>query len=311
MGTWGTKLYDNDTACDIRDEYTEKIKRGKDSEEATNEMIAENQEIFSYPDDEALFWLSLADTQWEYGRLLQNVKDMALLWINKIKDIEEISVQKDEIDKLHSKLLSPQPPIKKFRKSRLYKCEWKIGDVFAYKLESELAKEKGLLGRYLLIQKVDEDIWHPGHIIPIVYVKITNDEKIPTNIEEYNQLEYIQISFTKYSDRFFPINGSRPQEDIAEKSKIKYEVDEFGFLPEFRIEIITTSKKNIPIDLSYIGNFSNSIRPKNEYIPHSKFNICSTHWNKKFENFEITIINAYKNHNLRELKIYSKKPTNN
>ena len=29
MGTWGTGLYSNDSACDIRGDYIDKLKRGK------------------------------------------------------------------------------------------------------------------------------------------------------------------------------------------------------------------------------------------------------------------------------------------
>lgn len=77
--------------------------------------------------------------------------------------------------------------MEKILKKRVYKCQWNLGDVFAYELESDLAKERGLYGRYFLIQKIDEDVWYPGHIVPIVYVKITNDNKLPSNVEEYNQ----------------------------------------------------------------------------------------------------------------------------
>ena len=89
-----------------------------------------------------------------------------------------------------------------------------------------MAKERGLFGRYLLIQKIDEGTWYPGHIVPIVYVKITADSNLPVNQEQYDKFEYIQIGFTRYEERFWPIDMSRPQEDIAEKSKFKYEVDE-------------------------------------------------------------------------------------
>lgn len=40
--------------------------------------------------------------------------------------------------------------------------------------DRETAKEKGLYGRYFLIRKIDEDVWHPGHTVPMVYVKITD-----------------------------------------------------------------------------------------------------------------------------------------
>ena len=50
------------------------------------------------------------------------------------------------------------------------------------------------------------------------------------------------------------------KEDIAEKTKFKYEVDEYGFLPEYRILLLNTSKKIIPNNLIYVGNFAKTIR---------------------------------------------------
>ena len=55
---------------------------------------------------------------------------------------------------------------------RLYHCQWKVGDMYAYQLEGEYAKERGLNGKYLLFYKIAESIWWPGHVIPVVYIKI-------------------------------------------------------------------------------------------------------------------------------------------
>lgn len=190
---------------------------------------------------------------------------------------------------------------------KLFKCSWQIGDVFAYRLESNLARERGIWGRYFLIQKIDEMIWHPGHIVPIVYVKITKDDTLPSSIEEYDELEYIQTWFTKYEDRFLPLDMSRPYEDIVEKSKKHYQVDEFGFLPQFRITLLNTSKKQIPTNLVFLGNFANSSRPKKEFIPHLKDNISSVSWKGFGDTFETKMIKRYFGHNLREFGIYANK----
>lgn len=187
---------------------------------------------------------------------------------------------------------------------KLYKCPWEIGDVFAYKLEGDTAKERGLYGRYLLIQKVDEAIWYPGHIVPIVYVKITKSSVLPTNLDEYNNLEYVQTWVTRYENRFYPIDGRRPLEDIAEKSKIRYEVDEFGYLPNYRITLITKSIRETQ-KLIYVGNFVKATPPPKEFIPHSKYNICSTPWKAPYGTFETIMLEKYFNYNLRELSIYS------
>lgn len=315
MGMWGFELYQNDTALDVKDEFEELFNAGKTAQEITDKLTEDYKSIMGDIDEEPLFWFALADTQWNLGVLLSVVKEKALYWISKdcgifkdqTTDISAKVQRKKTLDDLQAKLLSPQPPVKKAVKKRVYKCQWKLGDVFAYRLESDLAKERGLYGRYFLIQKVDEGIWYPGHIVPIVYVKITGDTNLPSNVEEYNQLEYVQTWFTKYEERFWPIDMRRPQEDIAEKSKISYQVDEYGFLPQYRVKLLNTSKKVIPTKLIYVGNFANSICPQKEFIPHSKENIVSVSWKQFDETFETKMIKRYCGHNLRELSIYTDK----
>ncbi len=312
MGVWGTGLYQNDLAQDVRDYYKEQLRKGKKGTDITQELINLFQIDISDLDSSSVFWFALADTQWDLGRLESEVKENALNCIAEGYDLKLWMCENPKcyksrervVEKLHQKLLTIQPPEKKVAQHRLYKCEWNIGDVFAYQLESDLAKEKGLYGRFFLVQKVDEGVWHPGHIVPIVYVKITSDTNLPSNVEEYNQLEYVQTWFTKYEDRFLPIDMSRPQEDIAEKSKIKYQVDEYGFLPQYRVKVLNTSKRVIPTKLLYVGNFANTIRPQKEFVPHSKENVMAVSWVQFDETFETKMIKRYCGYNLREYEIY-------
>ena len=86
---------------------------------------------------------------------LPKIKENALRWINELKsqtDTPDGARQGKALDDLQTKLPLPLPPVKKPKKKRIYKCEWKIGDVFALSIESDLAKERGLHGRYFLIQ---------------------------------------------------------------------------------------------------------------------------------------------------------------
>ena len=312
MGTWGPNLYQNDTSLDVKDEFEKLYNEGKNVQGITDILTEEYKSLFGDIKEEPLFWLALADTQWEFGVLLPVVKDKALYWIDEsvnMLNFQSIDTSAKEnriknLNGLRVKLLSTQPKVKKITKKRIYKCQWKYGDVFAYRLESDLAKEKGLYGRYFLIQKVDEGEWYPGHIVPIVYVKITDDTNLPSNVEEYNKLEYIQTSFTEYEYRFCPVDMRRPQEDIAEKSKINYQVDEYGFLPQYRARLLNTSKRVIPQKLIYIGNFADAAQPQNEFIPHTKENIVSVAWKLFDETFETRMIKWYCGHNLRELSIY-------
>lgn len=313
MGTWGAKLYENDTALDIKDRFAD-LQKGKTVQQITNELIDEHSCELDDASCAPIFWFAMADTQWNLGRLLPEVKEQALAWLDKGGDLAvwqeenpKLAVTREKVlRELKQKLNSPQPPKKKISQHRLYKCEWKIGDVFAYRLESDLAKERDLYGRYFLIQKIDEGIWHPGHVVPIVYVKITSDTNLPSNVEKYNKLEYVQTWFTKYEERFWPIDMKRSQEDIAEKSKINYQVDKYGFLPQYRVKLLNTSKRAIPTKLIYVGNFANTIRPQKEFVPHSKENVVPVPWKQFDETFETKMIKLYCGHNLREFSIYAK-----
>lgn len=315
MGNWGPGLYQNDITQDVKDDFEESHRAGKPVSEITAKLMADYEDIMGDPAEEPLFWFALADTQWRFGVLLPTVKEKALEWLDKgcaCPPIQKIGFSDEAqwnqtLMQLKKELISPPPSPKRPARRRAYQCPWKIGDVFAYPLKSELAKEKGLYGRYFLIQKVDETVWYPRHIVPIVYVKITKDDTLPANLEEYNQLEYVQSYFTKYENRFWPIDMSRPKEDIAEKSKLSYHVDEYGFLPQYRITLITTSQKEIPTDLIYVGNFEGAAAPQNEFIPHVKINIMDVAWKRFSETFETKMIKQYCNHNRRELSIYREK----
>lgn len=309
MGNWGFKLYDNDIALDVKDQFIESYYAGKDVQEITNDLIEYYKCVRGDSNEESLFWLALADTQWDLGVLLLPVKKRALYWIERSycelkKQTVSVATQackKRALDDLYIKLLSAQPSVYKPTRKKLYHCSWKIGDVFAYRMESSLSLERGFGGRFLLIQKIDEGRWYPGHTIPIVYVKITKDANLPTSTEEYNQLEYVQTWFVRYSERFWPIDMHRPAEDIVEKSKLSYEVDDYGFLPMFRLELLNTSPKVIPKKLIYVGNFSDALRPQKEFIPFSKENIPDASW----DSFEEKMVTRYCGHNLRELSIYA------
>lgn len=269
MGSWGPKLYQDDVAEDVRDYYKELLKKGNTNEQATKEIIEKNTDVISDEDEAPIFWFALSDTQWSLGRLLPLVKETALKylesgsnlkrWKNEAISQREYRDREKVLKELEQKLITPMPPEKKITQHKLYKCEWKIGDIFAYRLESDIAKEKGLLGRYLLIRKVDECTWWPGHIVPIVYISITKDDELPQNVDEIQQTQYIQSTFARGKT-------------------------------EYRTLLLSTSKRIIPTNrLKFIGNFSDLTPPRDEYIIHDKVSIVTCKWS----NFEESIIEKY------------------
>lgn len=250
MGTWGVNLYQNDTASDIKEDYIDKLKRGKTNEEATNEIIYENKEILECDDNEtADFWFALADVQWDLGRLLENVKVKALEYLDREEHLEVWKEQSDKIlrkrkevlQKLKHKLQSTMPLEKKISKYKIYKCEWKIGDIFAYQFLSEYSREKGFYGKYILFRKIAEEIEWPGHIVPIVNVFKWIGSEIP-DVEVISKLEYLPQFYTP---QFY---NDRPKEKII-----------------YRLQLSNTSKRIIPQNVKYINNVDIAL-PNNESV---------------------------------------------
>ena len=307
MGAWGANLYQDDVALDVKDEYKDNLRRGKTNEETMQEIIDKYQELLEDEEDRGVFWLALADTQWNLGRLDEQVKEQALEIIELGTDLKRWEIneklynkRKEILEKLKEKLLSPQPEEKRMPKYRTYKCEWENGDVFAYQLKSEYAKEQGLEGRYLIIQKIDEIDWYPCSTIPLVRVKITEDKTIPKTEKEIDELEYIQTWFTSYERRFAGFSALRPLKDQIKG--MSFNTDEYGLLPEYMVSIVITSKNMTKGKLTYLGNYTNITSPQNEFIPICKDNFPKILW----KDFEERLMEMYFGHNKRNLEVYNK-----
>lgn len=156
MGTWGHRLYDNDTSLDVKDQFEEELHRGKTVEDITHLMINDYECNLDIPYEAFLFWVPLRIPSGTGGMLLPQVQQQALHWIQELQEngVGLSAEQQKVLDDLRAKLLSPQPPVRKPRKRRLYQCKWQIGDVFAFQMEGEEAKKRNLYGRFFLIQKV-------------------------------------------------------------------------------------------------------------------------------------------------------------
>ena len=86
MGTWGHRLYDNDTSLDVKDQFEEELHRGKTVEDITQLMINDYECNLDIPYEAFLFWGALADTQWNWGMLLPQVQQQALHWIQELQE---------------------------------------------------------------------------------------------------------------------------------------------------------------------------------------------------------------------------------
>ena len=272
MGTWGTGIYSNDVSEEVRDTYKDLLKDGKSNDDALLKTLEEGKDYLNDSDDTYGFWLALADTQSSLGRLHPQVKERALELIEKGGDIGrwlEVGDQKNAkkrqevLDKLKEKLTGSQPPEKNIPRRVVFKCPWQIGDVFAYLLESEEAQKNGLLGHYLIIQKIKDKNWLHGGILPMVIVRMSRTNELP-KLEDIEDLEIVKI-----------LESER------------------GFHASARV-IESTSMRNIPKKLIYLGNSTKGLEEFYS-IEAEKISYSYDIW----KTFECSALNEYVSFNIK------------
>lgn len=144
MGAWGTALFSDDTACDIRDAYKELIEDGIDDAEATQTILNSYAATFNDPEDEdqTVALLALAVTQSKIGRLDPAIRDRALAALDTGHDLErwaqdspkDVPKRKAQLEKARAQITGPQPPRKRLRPPKRWLCDLVVGDVLALDL---------------------------------------------------------------------------------------------------------------------------------------------------------------------------------
>ena len=134
MGTWGTGIFSNDTACDVRDMYRDFLACGYDDVKAENAVIEYWVPQVSGTEEEAVFWIALAVIEHKYGRLSDETKKMALNFIE--HDMENMDDwRNDQKSKRRAALkkaaLTLELPSekKKIPPMRGHSTKWKKGDI--------------------------------------------------------------------------------------------------------------------------------------------------------------------------------------
>ena len=247
MGAWGPGLYQNDVALDVKDTYEDLLQKGVLDEEITDRILEEYADSLIDADDEPVIWFALADIQQRRGRLDETVKEKAISFIDAGADLpawknapESLQRKRTEaLNKLKSRLQSPQKPEKKIHHPRLYTCQWRIGDVYAYPLTSATAQEAGFYGDMLLFHKCDNTTEWPGNILPVVRMKLYRNHAVPPTLSDFMKLPYLRIS----------------QRGSAEQPEYIYQ-----------IMLENTSSRVIPKCLIYIGNTQEFVDPSDEWV---------------------------------------------
>ena len=151
MGTWGTALYSDDLAADLRGEFQDLIGEGLSSTAVVNKLKSEYKSSLSDPDEAPVFWLAVADTGWRLGRLDEDARQNALRVIESDQDLARWETFPDRarrqrvLEKLKAQLLSPPPPPKHIARRVKSASDWKVGEIIGFQL---------LSGRWVLLRVI-------------------------------------------------------------------------------------------------------------------------------------------------------------
>jgi hypothetical protein len=142
MGTWGTALYSDDLAADLRGDFRDLIGEGLSADETLERLSSEYSSSLADPDEAPVFWLAIADTAWRLGRPQERATKEALRVIEtgadlrRWEDAEDRRKREAVLQELAAKLRSTPPPAKRIAKPFIANNAWEVGEVIAYRLAS-------------------------------------------------------------------------------------------------------------------------------------------------------------------------------
>ena len=145
MGVWGTGLFSDDVACDIRDHYRQLLEDGAEDGVATRLTLEKFQAYLAEADSVAL--IAFAVTQSKLGRLESDVRDRALAIIDAGADLavwerenpKLLPKRRAVLEKARVQLTGPQPARRRLRPPKRTSCGLAAGDVLALALPQCLA----------------------------------------------------------------------------------------------------------------------------------------------------------------------------
>lgn len=142
MGTWGTALFSDDLAADLRGEFRDLIGEGLTTSAAIARLKTEYKSSLRDPDEAPVFWLALAAAGWRLGRLDDEVRQNALRIIESGVDLArwESSAERlkreQVLAKLRAQLELPPPPPKHIPRAFKATNDWKVGEIIGLRLLS-------------------------------------------------------------------------------------------------------------------------------------------------------------------------------
>lgn len=152
VGTWGTGIFADDVASDVRDDYREYLGDGLSAQDATDRVLAEWSDALSDPESVTIVWLAVAATQVKVGRLEDRVRDRALAIIDNGEDLARwqddpklLRERQRVLEKLRDAVTGPQRSPTRIPRPIRSVWPFEPGSIVAFRRDS---------GRYLALRVV-------------------------------------------------------------------------------------------------------------------------------------------------------------
>lgn len=230
---------------DIKSEYAKLRQNRKSRDQAVQVLMMQyqNELTIGAEDDGLLFWVGLADAQYALKELSAEVAAQGLVALDQLETAIPEITPGDLQRRRKQYVCAPMPERTQVRKPKKFRCQWQIGDTFAYQMSGPEAEENGIAGDYVLLRKVDE-MENVGRIVPIVTLTHWKEAQLPTNAVEFQRVPILRLCHGR--------------------------LDSPAAAYEYRTEILFTSEKQVKdLQLRYLGNFADVPMPANEYYPRS------------------------------------------
>ncbi|HUY58616.1 MAG TPA: hypothetical protein VMV16_02800 [Solirubrobacteraceae bacterium] len=222
MGSWGTALFSDDLAADVRADWRDAIIDGEEPEDVTQRLIDRYIRGRSDSGDTLVFWLALAAAQLETGRLDADVRDRALTIIDSGGDVarwretgESLGRQRQKVlDRLAQKLRGPQPKPKRLRRSTPLGVSFDVGDAV-------LLRSINATGDVIAVVVCHHPGYPRGVVNPVVELVTWEQDRTPTASE----LAQLPCVLTEVAERRPDRAGVRPHMFVVTTATKK---DRFG-----------------------------------------------------------------------------------
>ena len=140
MGTWGTAIFADDDASDVKGDFRHFLADAQSLEGATEAIVEDYGASFADLGSTTAFWLGLGLTQWRMGRLDPRVKEAVIAIIDGGLDLAKWEGSADRgkraaaLAKARAQILMPLPkPSPMPEPFTVQLGDWKIGEVIGYR----------------------------------------------------------------------------------------------------------------------------------------------------------------------------------